>query len=469
MSEKQAYTTAWLSEKYLSTMEWMPNENRIVLRGIGLQAVHEQLYTPHAKLCGRQLSYKNFRLCLPAAAVQCAKRNGDSEEDAELVKVGRSANHSNFPSCTTCTTLEDDYVKTASNPLADPAVVAKKRDLWMAHQKKFMKCRHVARSYRYATYHVDSNARYECDDKCGSFWCKCPVCAGGRPTKFTATRNYEFAVQANVVCGPEGVMRLAIIPKTVSTGANFGISTLLLALWSACRIKDGVPTLSAKVWRLFRHTDGGPDNVSKLTHIFHWLLVYIGCWEEVVWFMFVAGHSHTEIADRLFSLMKKLFVTDSAARVKGGIYSFEELEDHLKKTFNNCPEMKEIVYHFANWDVNEWLKGTVAFKDSALQKISTSKVYCYAYVGDKPCSNAKGEASNMAAVHGGVKVTFKAHISDGAPSTMDDEYGPIQRKSELNADGEQVQANRTTPEGVVFVSSPPSLTSEPKREPLPSK
>ena len=107
--------------------------------------------------------------------------------------------------------------------------------------------------------------------------------------------------------------------------------------------------------------------------------------------------------------------------------------------------------------------------DSALQKISTSKVYCYAYVGDKPCSNAKGEASNMAAVHGGVKVTFKAHISDGAPSTMDDEYGPIQRKYELNAEGEQVQANRTTPEGVVFVSSPPSLTSEPKREPLPSK
>ena len=67
-------------------------------------------------------------------------------------------------------------------------------------------------------------------------------------------------------------------------------------------MKDGRNALARSVFRLLRHTDGGPDNVAKLTHIFHWLLVYVGCWQEVIWFMFKAGHSHTEIADRLFSL-----------------------------------------------------------------------------------------------------------------------------------------------------------------------
>jgi 2-keto-3-deoxy-6-phosphogluconate aldolase len=44
---------------------------------------------------------------------------------------------------------------------------------------------------------------------------------------------YEFAVQANVVCGPGGVVRMSIVPKTVNTGANFGLSPLLSAVYAA--------------------------------------------------------------------------------------------------------------------------------------------------------------------------------------------------------------------------------------------
>ena len=87
-------------------------------------------------------------------------------------------------------------------------------------------------------------------------------------------------------------------------------------------------------------TEGRTTCLSSLT-FFHWLLVFIGCWQEIWWFMFDAGHSHTEIADRLFE-------TDSSASVQGGIFSFEELEDRSKETFQKCPELKEIVYHFAN-------------------------------------------------------------------------------------------------------------------------
>ena len=35
LTEKQSYTTAWIQNVYLATMEYMPNENRIVLRGGG--------------------------------------------------------------------------------------------------------------------------------------------------------------------------------------------------------------------------------------------------------------------------------------------------------------------------------------------------------------------------------------------------------------------------------------------------
>ena len=475
-SAKDAYATTWLSEKYLAVMEFMPNERRIVLRGVSLQIIHKKLYSPHAAGLNLRLSFKQFRLCLPAAAVECALAHGEPPEEAAKVRVGRSARHSKFPNCSDCHTLQEDYISAASNPLADPAVVQKKLDDWMAHQGSFMADRHEARRLRNATCLPNSDGRYECDDKCGSHWLFCPVCVGGRDSKATAKRQYEFAVQANVVCGTEGVMRLSIVPKMVATGANFGLSTLLQALWSACRMKDGRNALSRSVFRLLRHTDGGPDNVAKLTHIFHWLLVYVGCWQEVIWFMFKAGHSHTEVADRLSSYapigsraMKKLFESDRSTHVEGGITSFEMLEDKLKETFDNCPEMKEIVYHFANWDINQWLKGAVSFQESAMTQISAVKVYRYTYVGDAPCLNAAGKESNMAAVHGGVRVTYKESLADRAPSPLDDEWAPVHTEVSLDAAGEEVKANRTDRHGVVFVTRPPDLTTEPRREAFPGK
>ena len=495
MTEKQAFATQWLAERYLTTMEFMPNENRIMLRGVGLPKVWSKQYCPLAVLEGKKLSYKQFAACLPAATFLCAKQNHCTETEAAQCKATRSARHSKFAMCSSCHQLRTDYVKTASNPLADKVAVAEKLARWMAHQNQFMKDRQEARNERLSTTMPGSHTRYECDDKCGSHWCKCPVLEGGRDSKFTATRCYEFAVQANVVCGREGVMRLAIVPKTVSTGANFGLSTLLYSLAAICCVKDGRSTLPTTVWRLMRHTDGGPDNVSKLTHIFHWLLVYLGCWQDLWWFMFDAGHSHTEVADRLFALMKKLFETDNATAVEGNIRTFEELEDKLKETFATNPEMKEIVYHFANWNINDWLKGVVRFRDQDLQHISFDKVYRYEYVADAKCVDTsqcrwRNDASRMddasahlpekhcgcrpstmAELHGGVKVTYKAHLSDTTPmGGLDAEWAPVRRVTEWDASGcTQLQANRTTEEGVLFVSAPPDLTTEPKREAIPPK
>jgi hypothetical protein len=83
-----------------------------------------------------------------------------------------------------------------------------------------------------------------------------------------------------------GVIRMAIVPKYVCTGGNFGLTNLLMALKrakEAGRLKPNLKTL-------YRHTDGGSDNCNHMTHVFHWLLVYLGIFDKVVWFRFDAGY-----------------------------------------------------------------------------------------------------------------------------------------------------------------------------------
>ena len=87
----------------------------------------------------------------------------------------------------------------------------------------------------------------------------------------------------------------------------------MLTLYRAWR-KGRLPKNVAK---LYRHTAGGPDNVAHVTHIVHGSMVWLGVFNDLEWFRFESGHSHIEIADRLFSLMKRLFETDSASRVRG--------------------------------------------------------------------------------------------------------------------------------------------------------
>ena len=53
--------------------------------------------------------------------------------------------------------------------------------------------------------------------------------------------------------------------------------------------------------------------------------------------MFVRRHSHTEIADRLFSIMKTHFESDSNARVTG-MEGFDQMESKFRKSFESCAE-----------------------------------------------------------------------------------------------------------------------------------
>ena len=52
--------------------------------------------------------------------------------------------------------------------------------------------------------------------------------------------------------------------------------------------------------------------------------------------------------------MKKLFETDSAARVRG-IGCPSELIQKLEETFADCDEAFVFDYNWANWNFEEWL------------------------------------------------------------------------------------------------------------------
>lgn len=283
------------------------------------------------------------------------------------------------------------------------------------HQKEWSDDRQVALRLKYGTFHQSSDAIYECDDGCGSFWQGLPVDPTGRDSKQSVTAKYKFSVQANVLSGPGGVQRFAVMPKNVRKGANFGLSNLILVLHRAWKMGR----LGTHVTRAYRHTDGGPDNVSWVSHVLHWLLVYIGVFQDLWWFRFEPGHSHTEIADRLFSCMKKLFESDSGKRV-GPLESFEDLERELRSTFEKAQEHFELAFQLANWDFESWFNAfefdhgsTFApsrLVDPNFAGYSYDLVFRYEYVGAELWQ------------HGGVKVSSAAHAR--TPTTSMPQYIP---------------------------------------------
>ena len=100
-----------------------------------------------------------------------------------------------------------------------------------------------------------------------------------------AKHQLNFSTQSNTVCGTNGVLRLSVVFKHVGTGGNFGLTNLIMVLWHAKQ----KGRLAPNVKRMYRHTDGGADNLNHTSHVLHWLLVYIGVFDEIVWFRFEAG------------------------------------------------------------------------------------------------------------------------------------------------------------------------------------
>ena len=184
----------------------------------------------------------------------------------------------------------------------------------LEHWGEWTADRDVALALRRECFLMSATALYENDDKCGSWWLKLPVTASGRDSKDSAKHSFHFAVQCNAICGSGGLIRLTVVPKNVDCGSNFGLTNFIITLFRAKKMGR----LPITMTRCYRHTDGGSDNVSHVTHLLHYLLVYLGVFQDIWWFRFQAGHSHTEISDRFFSLLKRVFDSDGPCLRSGG-------------------------------------------------------------------------------------------------------------------------------------------------------
>jgi hypothetical protein len=428
--------------------DWMPNDQRLVLRGPGYGFYHGSIYGPRATALGLYLSYKVFMACrVDALKIVAAALPGC---DPSKMRFGRCERHSKFPECTECQQRREELHSALSNPASTPEFVEEKKRAVLEHQGEWTADREFALALRRSHYLASTSALYECDDKCGSWWQALPVALGGRYSKASATKVYRFAIQSNSISGEDGILRFAFVPKNVSTGGNFGLTNLIMVIWRA--YEKG--RLQPHVKRLIRHTDGGPDNVTFPTHVLHWLLVYLGIFDSVLWFRFEAGHSHTELADRFFALLKKLFDTDSSTRVGKAVQSFAQLESVLREKFEDFPEAVEVEFNFANWDFESWFKQydpddeqSATTKRSPFSRYSFDNVWFYEYHG---LSHSQ---------HGGVKVTCKDRLSR-VGTAREAEYSPIETVQ--NADG--TKRNVTMVKGIRFMMTPPDLRCSPSME-----
>ena len=440
---RRAFAKQWWADE-LRLHDFLPNENAIRFKGPFWTIVYKQCYHPVAMAQSglAALSYKRFMtqklpgaITLAASFVDCI--------DPEHIRVKRSARHSNFPECNSCQRRRANYIKVMSIPGTTKAAVDEAYAELQAHMVQWQGDRKVALAMKDHSSGLTRATCYECDDKCGSQWCELPVASGGRDNKECAKAKFKFGIQCNTVAGGGGVNRFMVVPKHIKTGGNFGLTCFILALWSAHRHGRLTPSAGRTI---YRHTDGGPDNLNKATHLFHWLLVWLGIADEFIWFRFDSGHSHTELADRFFSMLKRIFTSNGNERVCTRVDSFEEFEKELRKTFAKSAETVEFEYIFANWDFNNWFASHGLEPDKDFKDITWDNVFRYTY--DETCW-----------AHGCVKVTYKSRLT-WMGTAHDAEWAPIKRI--LTDAGER---NVTTAEGVQFVTFPPDvLRHEPLRE-----
>ena len=134
----------WLD--LMRLQDYLPNDNKLVLRGPGYGFLHEHVYKPPALKAGMYFSYKRWMSCVPEglrlAAVELKEKHGDM--DADKLRFGRCEKHSKFSECTKCQDTREEYLKALGNPEASPEFVQEKLDALLEHRGEWVEvcCAH---------------------------------------------------------------------------------------------------------------------------------------------------------------------------------------------------------------------------------------------------------------------------------------------------------------------------------------
>ena len=90
-NEKRGYAAHWWKD-YLLLCDWLPNEERIQIRGPTYGFLHKSVYGAAAKQAGKFLSYKTWMDCKDEGLVLVSTLLKGS--DPKKLKATRSARHS---------------------------------------------------------------------------------------------------------------------------------------------------------------------------------------------------------------------------------------------------------------------------------------------------------------------------------------------------------------------------------------
>ena len=90
-NEKRGYAAHWW-KNYLLICDWLPNEEKIQIRGPSYEFLHKSVYGEVAERAGLFLAYKTWRDCMAEGLVLVASLLPGS--DPKKLKASRSARHS---------------------------------------------------------------------------------------------------------------------------------------------------------------------------------------------------------------------------------------------------------------------------------------------------------------------------------------------------------------------------------------
>ena len=133
------YAVCWWL-KVMRLQDYMPNDNKLVLRGPGYGCLHKRVYLPAAVSAGLGLSYKTWMSCIPEAlrlvGLELQEKHGDM--DANKLRFGRcEKQHSKFAECTACQELRENYLRALSKPTSSPEFVQQELDALLAHRAEW--------------------------------------------------------------------------------------------------------------------------------------------------------------------------------------------------------------------------------------------------------------------------------------------------------------------------------------------
>ena len=75
----------------------------------------------------------------------------------------------------------------------------------------------------------------------------------------------------------------------------------------------------------------------------------------------------------MFSLMKRLFESDSAARVRG-VGCPSDMMAQLGEVFADCDDEFTLEYNWANWDIEGWLSKMCPTEASLLDNVKLGRI-----------------------------------------------------------------------------------------------